>query len=496
MLHPGEIVAGKYRIERLLAQGGMGAVFVAEHLDTERHVALKVLHPKILTSAEAVRRFQVEAKLAARIGSTHIVDVVDSGIDEARRAPFLVMELLRGETVEVLVSRAGPLPHEVAILLLRQAASALDKAHAYIDKAGVMQPIVHRDLKPENLFVTRRESGEYWLKILDFGLAKVLSDGTAVTTDVRGTPLYMAYEQAAGAPITPRTDIWALGLIAFFMLAGRPYWRAAADEDATTQSLFGEILALPIDPPTARLAEAGLRAPWPHAFDAWFARCVARDPRERFTRAGEAVEGLAAVLGCAPSRGSSEPGASAAEARTAVATEARTAIAAEPLPATSCDPSLPATSRDPSLLGARSRSLRPDGGALSTGGRQSLGDSAPYRVKTEVPWGALGILGAGAVGVLAVAVYVALGRGGAASRQSAAAASDRGPSPASSRGNRASPPPPSSIDPMVTPASGAPSAPPPPATTSPRPRPTTPRATTPPPTAEPTTPDDSFDRPR
>src|SRR3954470_79359 len=198
LLKPQQIFAGRYRIERFLAEGGMGAVFVGEHVSTDQRVAVKVLWPQVLASKDAVEKFQLEAKVAGRVSSEHIVRVIDAGFDETTRMPFLVMELLVGRTLESLVETEGPLPPAVAYEYLRQVAAGLDKAHGYVDKDGVLRPIVHRDLKPANIFLTRRESGEPLVKILDFGIAKVVSEGTNVSREVKGTPLFMAFEQASG----------------------------------------------------------------------------------------------------------------------------------------------------------------------------------------------------------------------------------------------------------------------------------------------------------
>ncbi|RYE76366.1 MAG: serine/threonine protein kinase, partial [Myxococcales bacterium] len=224
VLAPGTIVGGRYRVERELARGGHGAVFVAQHTVTEEQVALKVLWPHILSSPSAVERFQLEASVAARVNSEHIVRVLDAGFDEPLAMPFLVMELLQGKTLEDMVEQHGPLRPVETVGVLAQVASALDKAHGYRDARGDLRPIIHRDLKPENLFLARRESGEPCVKILDFGIAKLLSADAKASQEVRGTPLYIAPEQLTGSPLGPPTDVWALGLIAFYLLTGTSYW--------------------------------------------------------------------------------------------------------------------------------------------------------------------------------------------------------------------------------------------------------------------------------
>lgn len=296
LLIPGQIFAGRYRIDRFLARGGFGAVYVAEQIETELAVALKVLWPHVLHSQDAVEKFKLEARVAGRVGSEHIVKVFDTGFDAESGMPFLVMELLQGSHLQHLVESQGALQPELLVPYFRQIAAALDKAHLYVDRNGVAHPIVHRDLKPENLFLARREVGDAIVKILDFGIAKVLSQSTNVSQDVKGTPLYMAAEQAMAGKITPQTDIWALGLIAFYLLTGHCYWKTANLPEAALTQLFGEVLALPIDPPSQRARELGLEVVPNAAFDAWFGRCVNRDASLRFATAGECATALSSAL--------------------------------------------------------------------------------------------------------------------------------------------------------------------------------------------------------
>ena len=352
LLTPGQVFATRYRVERFLAQGGMGAVYVAEHTSTERRVALKVLFAHTLASDKSRQSFELEARVANRVQSEHVVQVLDAGIDTASRSPFLVMELLEGHDLDRHLLDHGPMPAARVMTCLRQVASALDKAHGYRDREGNPQPIIHRDLKPENLFLTRRESGEDCVKILDFGIAKVLGQQTKITQDVRGTPLFMAPEQIQGQRVGPATDIWALGLIAHQLLSGRSYWRSADDESASVMALFAEILSLPLDAPSLRLAERGLPVPWPAAFDAWFQRCVWREPGARFASAGEAVQALALALGVdladRATRSSFAPAASLPPATMhSAAAEAMPAIAR----------STPSLRSDTTSGGALSRSL-------------------------------------------------------------------------------------------------------------------------------------------
>jgi serine/threonine-protein kinase len=293
---PGQVIAGRYRIERLLARGGHGTVFVAEQLATEAKVALKVLQAQVLESLEARERFELEAKIAGRVASDFIVRVLDAGVDDASGLPFIAMELLEGESLADVVAQRGPLSMVETATCLLQIGQGLDKAHAHRSKDGKPTPIIHRDLKPENLFLATREDGERVAKILDFGVAKVISENVAKSRDINGSPLYIAYEQLTSGALSARTDVWALGLVAFFLLAGRPYWRSASAPNLDVAAIFAEVLHAPIVPPSQRATELGVCFNWRPAFDAWFLRCVQRDPEGRFASAGEAAQELLQAL--------------------------------------------------------------------------------------------------------------------------------------------------------------------------------------------------------
>lgn len=276
----------------------MGAIFEAVHTATERRVALKLLFPHIMSVASARRKFELEAKISARVNSPFIVEVLDAGFDEATKSPFLVMELLEGQTLAAFVRSRGPLAVDEALQLLEQLAAGLDAAHKY-KEGGVSRPIVHRDLKPENLFLSH-EDDLIVLKILDFGIAKVLGESCNVSQEVRGTPLYMAFEQVTAGVLSPQTDVWALGLIAYFMLTGQSYWRSASEPSANVQSLFAEILNLPLVAPTVRAAQQGSNVVLPPELDAWLLTCLEREPARRYASAGAAVEAFARALGRTP----------------------------------------------------------------------------------------------------------------------------------------------------------------------------------------------------
>ncbi|WP_438014856.1 protein kinase [Sorangium sp. So ce315] len=293
----GRLFARRYRVVRSIATGAMGAIYEVVHMETERRRALKVMHPHLAQNPEFQARFKLEARVAARIATEHIVEVFDAGIDEETGLPFLVMELLRGEELSKRVRRVGRLPPEETVTYLRQTAIALDKTHA----AGV----VHRDLKPANLFLAASDDDdELRIKVLDFGIAKLVAE-TAVdsaTTAALGTPLYMAPEQFSGESISKAVDIFALGQIAYTLLVGKAYWLNDMREFSNTLAFAVIAMHGPQEPACARAEADGVKLP--PAFDAWFAKATARDPEARFSTASAAVEALAEVfdIAIAPAR--------------------------------------------------------------------------------------------------------------------------------------------------------------------------------------------------
>jgi serine/threonine-protein kinase len=275
-------IGGRYRPIRLLGRGGMGIVYEVEHVHTSELLALKVLSNPALANEDAVERFRREARVPARIRSEHVVRVVDAdAAPELGGVPYLVMELLQGEDLRRATGDA-PQPPDRVIDWLAQVARTLDKAHAL--------GIVHRDLKPENLFLSRRDDGTSIIKILDFGIAKMTLDGGPLTASDQflGTPLFMAPEQAGvdRTPITARADLFSLGLIAYRLLTGRPYWL-----NDSFLPLVREICLEPMPPPSERGVALGA------AFDEWFARACNRNPALRFETAASQVDALAAALG-------------------------------------------------------------------------------------------------------------------------------------------------------------------------------------------------------
>jgi len=214
----GDVVAGKYRLEKVAGEGGMGIVYAAQHAVLKQRVAVKVLLPGAAQSDAVVERFAREAQAAARIQSEHVARVMDAG-STATGAPFLVMEYLEGCDLEELLALQGPLPLEDVVDYLIQALEALAHAHAV--------GIVHRDLKPANLFLACRADGGNVIKMLDFGISKTVKasrDEKVLTGQaVLGSPIYMSPEQLRNAKeIDGRADIWSLGVVAYELLAGKP----------------------------------------------------------------------------------------------------------------------------------------------------------------------------------------------------------------------------------------------------------------------------------
>ncbi len=212
----GDVIAGTYRIEARIGEGAMGSVFSAVHCDSAQRFAIKVLHPRHLREPQHMNRFLREARVAARLVSDHAVRVFDVGMTEAE-VPFFVMELLQGEDLMRHVKSVGPLPVERAIDFMCQACDAVAEAHA--------QGVVHRDLKPSNLFLSRTTDGAECIKVIDFGVSKLLrpieGDGdVTATTVVVGTPAFMAPEQMRSSKVDGRADIWGLGVTLYWLVTG------------------------------------------------------------------------------------------------------------------------------------------------------------------------------------------------------------------------------------------------------------------------------------
>ncbi len=214
----GDTLANKYVIEELIGMGGMGFVYSARTRRGDVKVAIKLLHPRLLSDSEKTERFLREARATARLSSKHIVRVLDVGKRERDGLPYLVMEFLAGEDLGEWLERLGPFPTELAVGFVIQACRALSLAHA----AG----IVHRDIKPSNLLLVRQPGGDALLKLLDFGISKAAepdlhAPGITQTSAVFGSPTYMSPEQVRSAKnVDSRSDVWAIGVVLFELLAG------------------------------------------------------------------------------------------------------------------------------------------------------------------------------------------------------------------------------------------------------------------------------------
>ncbi len=275
MVHAGTVLAGKYQVERVLGQGGVGCVVSAVHLQLGQRVAIKFLQPQALQVADAVERFLREARAAVRLKSEHVGRVIDVGQFD-NGAPYMVMEFLEGMDLANYVMRVGPLTVSQACDFVLQACDAIAEAH----QVG----IVHRDLKPANLYLASRSDGAPLIKVLDFGISKAAPDDTNFsltrTTTVMGSPGYMSPEQLRSArDCDARTDIWALGVILYELCTGRqPFGGESITELA---------LKVAMDPtPAMNLI------PDPPGFEAVVGKCLSKEPAHRYQNVAE----LAAAL--------------------------------------------------------------------------------------------------------------------------------------------------------------------------------------------------------
>jgi eukaryotic-like serine/threonine-protein kinase len=289
----GDVLAGKYRVDRVLGVGGMGVVVAAHHLHLDERVAIKFLLPETLTNGDAVMRFAREARAAVKIKSEHVARVTDVGTLETG-APYMVMEYLEGEDLANWLLTKGPLPLEQAVDFLLQACEAIAEAHSI--------GIIHRDLKPANLFVAQLPGGVQSVKVLDFGISKLtgMSASGARASDTKtstmmGSPLYMSPEQMQSSKdVDTRADLWALGVILYELLTGvSPYVADSMPE------LILKIVSSPPDSLRARRPDV------PEALEAALLRCLEKDRKRRYQTVGE-LAGALSPFGSRKSRHSVE----------------------------------------------------------------------------------------------------------------------------------------------------------------------------------------------
>ncbi|HEV7990228.1 MAG TPA: serine/threonine-protein kinase [Gemmatimonadaceae bacterium] len=271
----GCVLADRYHILKRIGEGGMGRVYLGEHVKMNRQCAIKVMSPALVNDAESASRFAREASNAARIIHPNVAAVFDYG--ESDGLVYLVMEYVDGEPLSRLLAREAPFALERAVDLARQIADALGAAH----ELG----IVHRDLKPDNILVARSKSGKEVVKVVDFGIAKAMQEGAgeALTRTglVIGTPEFMSPEQLLGDPVDARSDLYALGCILHLMLTAAPAFEAPTREQMIKRRLSEE-------PPHAQEIDPGI----PDSIDRIIGRLLARSPGDRYGSAAEVRDAL------------------------------------------------------------------------------------------------------------------------------------------------------------------------------------------------------------
>jgi serine/threonine protein kinase len=430
----GATLAGKYRIDRLIGKGGMGAVFAAHHELLGQHVALKLLLDADRDPV-SVARFLNEGKAAARIPSEHIARVLDVGILDDRR-PFIVMEYLEGRDLSQVLEERGPLAPRDAVDYVLQAVEALAQAHAL--------GILHRDLKPSNLFLAERPDGTRVVKVLDFGISKAIglaaaAEAAIVTQGLIGSPGYMSPEQVRSSKtVDARSDMWSLGVILYELLSGAMPFRGEN---------VGEVLAAILEQPPAPLAL--YRASLPAGLVGVVMRCLAREPSKRFADLADLADALL-PFGSAPSP-------SITRIRTTMA-----ALAARPL-----DPGSSAGRGIPTVSAAMAEAATAIAPSRAVQTNDSWSDASPTIVPspsraTKAFGFAVGLVG---VGTLAVVLVTVLRAPDVAPRSAASIAAA-----ASSLALPSGPP---AV--AVAPATVAPAPAPAPQASSPRARPKPPR---------------------
>jgi len=289
----GSIIADRYHILKKLGEGGMGTVYLAEHVKMGRKSALKVMNPGMNTDPDAIARFNREASNASRLSHPNICGIYDFG-ETTDGMIYLAMEFIEGSSLTSLIEKGGSLPAPRVASIIHQTADALQVAH----DAG----IVHRDLKPDNIMIARNRDGSDQVKVVDFGIAKASSsDAQKVTKTglVVGTPEYMSPEQLAGDKLDGRSDIYSLALVAFNGLTGKLPFPGETAQEAM-------IMRLTDQPKT--LAEVKPEVPWPAALQAAMDKALQRDAAERYASAAQFGREFAAAIADMPMVAAAEAG--------------------------------------------------------------------------------------------------------------------------------------------------------------------------------------------
>jgi serine/threonine protein kinase len=275
-IRPGDVVLGKYHVERMLGRGGMGVVMAARNIDLDALFAIKLLTCEALDDADAGDRFWSEARRAARLQSEHAIRILDVGCLDSG-APYMIMEHLTGSNLKQLVRSSGPLPVEQAVTYVLQACDAISEAHSL--------GIIHRDLKPSNMFLTRRRDGSPCVKVLDFGISKQQTPNDPELTKsgvILGSPFYMPPEQMAHSKnADARSDVWSMGTVLFELVTAKLPFRGTSMAE-----IVAHVLQAELTPPSQ--VQPGL----PAALDAVVVRCLQKNPDDRY----QSIDELAAAL--------------------------------------------------------------------------------------------------------------------------------------------------------------------------------------------------------
>jgi serine/threonine protein kinase len=413
----GRVLSERYRILRKLGEGGMGVVYLAEHVVIEKKLALKVLFPDLTRRADLIQRFMQEAKSASRIGHENVIDITDFG-QSPEGYVFIAMEYLSGQDLGQVLKASGLLSWQRAQPIVVQIVKALRAAHE--------RGIIHRDMKPENIFVTPRDDGREFVKVLDFGIAKVMGLDEDVprltrTGMIFGTPEYMSPEQAQGQSVDHRVDIYAVGCIMFHILTGQVPFKA----DSFMGILSKHMMEAP-EPPRS------LNPTIDPAIEAIILRAMEKDPAKRFQSMRELLQALlpapsAELSGAVPvSPGLSSPRTAVASAPSAAGAapvaqppsqtpvaRGTTASAAAPLPFATHElegrASIPLAAANPEVRRSKTETFSRVDGPVVDGPRQ------------RAPAGKAGLIALAAGALVAVVAGVGLLRGRPAGAPPAAA---------------------------------------------------------------------------